>query len=94
MSPYQQNVTDFQKQEAVKDYSRQLPGMGAQASGAGAFGGLDMRWLQQRGKEICKTNLVASKQQEVKMLIRTRSSSSMLTKHGVSNRRWLINKQG
>jgi hypothetical protein len=39
MSPYQQNVTDFQKQEAVKDYSRQLPGMGAQASGAGAFGG-------------------------------------------------------
>jgi hypothetical protein len=39
MSPYQQNVTDIQKQEAVKDYSRQLPGMGAQASGAGAFGG-------------------------------------------------------
>lgn len=39
MSPYQQNVTDFQKQEAVKDYSRQLPGMGAQAAGAGAFGG-------------------------------------------------------
>ena len=39
MSPYQQNVTDFQKQEAVKDYSRALPGMGAQASGAGAFGG-------------------------------------------------------
>jgi hypothetical protein len=39
MSPYQQSVTDFQKQEAVKDYSRALPGMGAQASGAGAFGG-------------------------------------------------------
>ena len=39
MSPYQQNVTNFQKEEAVRDYSRQLPGMGAQASGAGAFGG-------------------------------------------------------
>ena len=39
MSPYQQNVTNFQKEEAVRDYSRQLPGMGAQATGAGAFGG-------------------------------------------------------
>ena len=39
MSPYQQKVTDFQKDEAVRDYSRQLPGMGARAAGAGAFGG-------------------------------------------------------
>ena len=39
MSPYQQNVTDFQKQQAVQDYSRQLPGMGAAAANAGAFGG-------------------------------------------------------
>lgn len=39
MSPYQQNVTNFQKEEAVRDYSRALPGMGAQAAGAGAFGG-------------------------------------------------------
>ena len=39
MSPYQQNVTNFQKDEAVRDYSRQLPGMGAKAAGAGAFGG-------------------------------------------------------
>jgi len=39
MSPYQQNVTDFQKQQAVMDYGRQLPGMNAQAVGAGAFGG-------------------------------------------------------
>ena len=39
MSPYQQNVTDFQKQQAVMDYGRQLPGMNAQAVGSGAFGG-------------------------------------------------------
>jgi hypothetical protein len=39
MSPYQQNVTDFQKQQAIQDYSRQLPGMGAAAANAGAFGG-------------------------------------------------------
>jgi hypothetical protein len=39
MSPYQQNVTDWQKQQAIMDYGRALPGMGAQAAQAGAFGG-------------------------------------------------------
>jgi hypothetical protein len=39
MSPYQQNVTDFQKRQAISDYGRQLPGMNAQAIGQGAFGG-------------------------------------------------------
>jgi len=39
MSPYQQNVTDYQKQQAVMDYGRQLPGQQAQATNAGAFGG-------------------------------------------------------
>jgi hypothetical protein len=39
MSPYQQNVTDFQKQQAVMDYGRQLPGLSAAAIGKGAFGG-------------------------------------------------------
>jgi hypothetical protein len=39
MSPYQQNVTDWQKQQAVSDYNRQSPGMNAQAIGQGAFGG-------------------------------------------------------
>lgn len=39
MSPYQQNVTDFQKEEAIRDYGRRLPGQNAQAIGSGAFGG-------------------------------------------------------
>jgi len=39
MSPYQQNVTDWQKQQAVMDFGRQVPGMNAQAVGSGAFGG-------------------------------------------------------
>jgi hypothetical protein len=39
MSPYQQNVTDWQKQQAVMDYGRALPGRQAQAVGAGAYGG-------------------------------------------------------
>lgn len=39
MSPYMQDVVDWQKQQAINDYSRQLPGMNAQAIGQGAFGG-------------------------------------------------------
>ena len=39
MSPYQQFVTDFQKEEAVRDYNRGAPAAGAGASRAGAFGG-------------------------------------------------------
>jgi hypothetical protein len=39
MSPYMQNVVDVQKQEATRDFMKQLPGMQAQAARAGAFGG-------------------------------------------------------
>lgn len=39
MSPYMQNAVDVQKQEAVRDYLKQVPGMQAQAVRQGAFGG-------------------------------------------------------
>ena len=39
MSPYMQNVVDFQKAEAVRDYARQLPTLGAQAAQMNALGG-------------------------------------------------------
>jgi len=39
MSPYMQNVVDWQKNQAVQDYNRGLPSIGAGASKAGAFGG-------------------------------------------------------
>lgn len=39
MSPYMQNVVDVQKQEAIRDYGKMLPGMQAQAVRQGAFGG-------------------------------------------------------
>jgi hypothetical protein len=39
MSPYMQNVVDVQKAEAIRDYGKILPGMQAQATRAGAFGG-------------------------------------------------------
>ena len=39
MSPYMQNVVDYQKSQAILDYGRALPGMNAQAVGQGAYGG-------------------------------------------------------
>jgi hypothetical protein len=39
MSPYMQNVVDWQKQQVINDYGRQLPGQQAAATRAGAFGG-------------------------------------------------------
>lgn len=39
MSPYMQNVVDYQKQQAVRDYQIQAPQMAAQSVGQGAFGG-------------------------------------------------------
>jgi hypothetical protein len=39
MSPYMQDVVDYQKQQAVRDYQIQAPQMAAQAVGSGAFGG-------------------------------------------------------
>jgi hypothetical protein len=39
MSPYMQNVVDYQKAQALRDYQTGLPIMRAQAVGQGAFGG-------------------------------------------------------
>ena len=57
MSPYQQNVTDFQKQQAVNDYGRQLPGMQAQAVGQGAFGGSRQAIVQAEGQRNLQNQL-------------------------------------
>jgi hypothetical protein len=39
MSPYMQNVVDYQKSQAVRDYSIGQQGLNAQAARSGAFGG-------------------------------------------------------
>lgn len=39
MSPYIQNVLNVQKQQAQRDFARQLPGLGAQGAMAGGLGG-------------------------------------------------------
>jgi hypothetical protein len=52
MSPYMQDVVEEQKRQAIQDYQRQIPGMGAAAVRAGARGGTREALLQseaQRG---------------------------------------------
>jgi len=39
MSPYMQNAVDVQKAEAIRDYGKMMPGLQAQATRVGAFGG-------------------------------------------------------
>jgi hypothetical protein len=46
MSPYMQNVVDYQKTQALRDYQMGQPMMARQAVGQGACGGLDRLRLQ------------------------------------------------
>lgn len=52
MSPYMQNVVEEQKRQAIQDYARQIPGIGAGAARVGGRGGTREALLQseaQRG---------------------------------------------
>lgn len=57
MSPYMQNVVDVQKQQAIRDYQTQVPGMNAAATQAGAFGGSRHAILQAEGQRNLNQNL-------------------------------------
>jgi len=46
MSPYMQGVVEQQKQQAIQDYRRQIPGMGAAAARVGGRGGTREALLQ------------------------------------------------
>jgi hypothetical protein len=50
MSPYMQGVVEQQKQQAVQDYARQIPGLQAQGIRAGARGGTREALLQAEGQ--------------------------------------------
>ena len=71
MSPYMQGVVEQQKQQAVQDYSRQIPGLQAQGIRSGARGGTReallqseaQRGLQQQLQNIQATGLQNSNQQ-------------------------------
>lgn len=50
MSPYMRSVLDVQKQQAVRDYSRQLPGLGAAAAQVGGLRGTRSALVQAEGQ--------------------------------------------
>jgi hypothetical protein len=63
MSPYMQGVVEQQKSQAIRDYGRQLPGMGAAAARAGAKGGTREALMQseaQRGLNEQLQNIQAT----------------------------------
>lgn len=63
MSPYMEGVVQQQKKQAIADYSRQLPGMSAAATRAGARGGTRealMRSEAQRGLYDQLSNIQAT----------------------------------
>jgi len=57
MSPYMQNVVDVQKAEAIRDYGKILPGMQAQATRQGAFGGSRQAIEQAEARRNLQTQL-------------------------------------
>jgi len=57
MSPYMQNVVDWQKDQAVADYGRQLPGMQAAQIGQGAFGGSRTAIMQSEAQRNLQNQL-------------------------------------
>jgi len=50
MSPYMQNVVEQQKQGAIQDYARSIPGMGSNAARVGGLGGTRRALIQAEGQ--------------------------------------------
>jgi hypothetical protein len=57
MSPYMQNVVDYQKQQAVRDFAKQTPALQAQAVGQGAFGGSRQAIVQAEANRTLNSQL-------------------------------------
>jgi hypothetical protein len=57
MSPYMQNVVDYQKQQAVRDFAKQTPALQAQAVGQGAYGGSRQAIVQSEANRALNSQL-------------------------------------
>lgn len=67
MSPYMQNVVDYQKSQAIRDFAKQTPALQAQAVGQGAYGGSRQAIVQaeaQRGLQSQLQGIEALGQQQ------------------------------
>jgi hypothetical protein len=57
MSPYMQDVVDYQKSQAIRDFATQTPYLQAQAAAAGAFGGSRQNIAQSEAQRALNTQL-------------------------------------
>lgn len=57
MSPYMQGVVEQQKQQAIQDYSRQIPGLRAASTRAGALGGTREALMQSEARRNLQDQL-------------------------------------
>lgn len=57
MSPYMQNVVDYQKSQAIRDFAKQTPALQAQAVGQGAYGGSRQAIVQAEAQRALNTQL-------------------------------------
>jgi hypothetical protein len=57
MSPYMQNVVDYQKQQAIRDFAKQTPALKAQAVGQGAYGGSRQAIVQAEANRALNSQL-------------------------------------
>ena len=57
MSPYMQNVVDYQKQQAIRDFAKQTPALKAQAVGQGAYGGSRQAIVQSEANRALNSQL-------------------------------------
>jgi hypothetical protein len=57
MSPYVNNVIEQQKQSAIRDYGRSLPGLGSQAAAVGGLGGTRSALMQSEANRNLQNSL-------------------------------------
>lgn len=57
MSPYMQDVVDYQKQQAIRDFAKQTPALQAQAVGQGAYGGSRQAIVQAEANRALNSQL-------------------------------------
>jgi hypothetical protein len=57
MSPYMQDVVDYQKSEAIRDFAKQTPALKAQAVGQGAYGGSRQAIVQSEAQRALNSQL-------------------------------------
>lgn len=57
MSPYMQNVVDYHKQQAIRDFAKQTPALKAQAVGQGAYGGSRQAIVQSEANRALNSQL-------------------------------------